>query len=74
MAVPGPVSGPSSLKLKKKLNDVMLSKRPKFDPAEQEIAPFVFNYHDTFFCERTPAVAGSLRRMAALHALNHIFK
>lgn len=73
-ALPGPITGPSSLKLKQKLADMMSSKRPKFDATEQEVAPLLFNYYDTLYCERTPAAASSLRRMAALHALNHVFK
>ena len=73
-ALPGPITGPSSLKLKQKLADMMSSKRPKFDTTEQEVAPLLFNYYDTLYCERTPAEASSLRRMAALHALNHVFK
>ena len=73
-ALPGPITGSSSLKLKQKLAAMMSSKRPKFDTTEQEVAPLLFNYYDTHYCERTPAGASSLRRMAALHALNHVFK
>ena len=74
VSIPGPISGPGGLKLKQKLKDVVMAKRPRFDATEQEIAPLLFNYYDTLYCERTVATSDSLRRMAALHALNHVFK
>ncbi|KAJ4306193.1 rRNA-binding ribosome biosynthesis protein utp25 [Collariella sp. IMI 366227] len=72
--LPGPIKGISDLKLKKRLNEVMDSKHPKFDEVEQTIAPLLFNYQDLLHCNRTPASSDSVRRMAGLHALNHIFK
>jgi U3 small nucleolar RNA-associated protein 25 len=72
--LPAAVSGPSDLKLKKKLRDVVQSKSVSFRNTEQLLAPFIFNYHDTLFCDRTLHKADSIRQLAALHALNHIFK
>ncbi|KAL2264845.1 hypothetical protein VTJ83DRAFT_7355 [Remersonia thermophila] len=73
-ALPASVSGPADLKLKKKLRETMESRHPKFDPVEQTIAPLLFNYHDLLYCNRTVARSQAIRRMACLHALNHIFK
>ncbi|KAL2173229.1 uncharacterized protein P884DRAFT_212563 [Thermothelomyces heterothallicus CBS 202.75] len=72
--LPAPVSGISDLKLKKRLHDAMASKHPKFDQVEQTIAPLLFNYQDVLYCNRTVAGSQGVRRMAALHALNHVFK
>ncbi|KAK0728615.1 hypothetical protein B0T26DRAFT_636794 [Lasiosphaeria miniovina] len=72
--LPRPVSGISGLKLKKKLSETMGPKHATFDPTEQTIAPLLFNYSDLLYCNRTVAGAESVRRMACLHALNHIFK
>ncbi|KAK4156263.1 hypothetical protein C8A00DRAFT_30858 [Chaetomidium leptoderma] len=72
--LPAPVSGISDLKLKKKLQEAMEPKHPKFDQVEQTIAPLLFNYQDILYCNRTVAGSQGLRRMACLHALNHIFK
>lgn len=71
---PGPVSKPLDLKLKKKLAEAYTAKRPGFDAAQQLLAPFLFNYLDTLFCQRTLENADSLRRLTLLHALNHTFK
>jgi U3 small nucleolar RNA-associated protein 25 len=73
-ALPGALSGPATLKLKKKLSEVVMTKHPRFATHEQLLAPFIFNYQDTLYCERTVSQADSLRRLAALHSLNHIFK
>ncbi|KAH8893163.1 DUF1253-domain-containing protein [Thozetella sp. PMI_491] len=73
-SLPGPISGPNGLKLKKKLHEVIVSKRPQFDATEKEVAPLIFNYYDTLYCDRTISASESLRRMVALHALNHVFK
>lgn len=73
-ALPAAVSGISDLKLKKRLRESMEPKHPKFDPTEQTIAPLLFNYQDILYCNRTVAGSQGIRRMACLHALNHIFK
>lgn len=73
-SLPGPVAGIADLKLKKRLKESMAPKREKFDAVEQTIAPLLFNYQDLLYCDRTVAGGQSVRRMACLHALNHIFK
>ncbi|KAK3327822.1 hypothetical protein B0T19DRAFT_174848 [Cercophora scortea] len=72
-SMPGPVSGIADLKLKQKLQESM-AKHAKFDAVEQTIAPLLFNYNDMLYCNRTVAGGASVRRMACLHAVNHIFK
>ncbi|KAL2256554.1 hypothetical protein VTK26DRAFT_1492 [Humicola hyalothermophila] len=72
--LPAPVLGISDLKLKKRLNEAMASKHAKFDQVEQTIAPLLFNYRDILYCNRTVAGSQGIRRMACLHALNHVFK
>ncbi|EFW99207.1 nucleolus protein required for cell [Grosmannia clavigera kw1407] len=72
---PAAVTGPGDLKLKQKLlESVLQSKRPVFDAVEQSLAPLLFNYYDMLYCERTPANGQSLRHIACLHAVNHVFK
>jgi U3 small nucleolar RNA-associated protein 25 len=72
--LPAPVSGISDLKLKKRLQEAMATKHAKFDQVEQTIAPLLFNYQDILYCNRTVSGSQGIRRMACLHALNHIFK
>jgi len=67
-------TGPSDLNIKSKLRDEISSQRPKFDQLEQRVASLLFQYHDTLFCERTVENAERLRRLACLHAVNHVFK
>lgn len=73
-SLPAPISGIADLKLKKKLREAMETKHPKFDQVEQSIAPLLFNYQDMLYCNRTVSGSQGIRRMACLHALNHIFK
>ncbi|KAK8877431.1 DUF1253-domain-containing protein [Apiospora arundinis] len=63
----------SSLKLKQKLKEAA-AKKPTLDKLEQVLYPITFGYSDLLFCNRTPKNGGKLRRMACLHAVNHIFK
>ncbi|KAK0643132.1 hypothetical protein B0T16DRAFT_354567 [Cercophora newfieldiana] len=71
---PKPISGISELNLKNKLKESMEQKHAKFGAVEQTIAPYIFNYQDLLYCNRTVSGAPSVRRMACLHALNHVFK
>ncbi|EKD14426.1 uncharacterized protein L3040_005741 [Drepanopeziza brunnea f. sp. 'multigermtubi'] len=71
---PATILGPSQLKLKQKLANVMGKQRPNFDPLEKSLAPLMFNYQDILFCERNTGNSESLRRLACLHAVNHVFK
>jgi U3 small nucleolar RNA-associated protein 25 len=73
-SLPAPVSGITDLKLKKRLQEAMATKHPKFDQVEQTIAPLLFNYQDILYCNRTVPGSQGIRRMACLHALNHVFK
>jgi hypothetical protein len=73
-SLPAPMSAISDLKLKKRLQETMASKHPKFDQVEQTIAPHLFNYQDILYCNRTVSGSQGIRRMACLHALNHIYK
>jgi U3 small nucleolar RNA-associated protein 25 len=68
------VSDIGGLKLKQKLVASVTKQVTTFDPLEQAIAPFIFNYHDILFCERSPAASERLRRLTCLQAINHIFK
>jgi U3 small nucleolar RNA-associated protein 25 len=71
---PAAVLGIGGLKLKQKLAACVTRQITTFDPLEQSIAPFLFNYHDILFCERSPANSDRLCRLTCLHAVNHIFK
>lgn len=72
--VPSPVLRAADLPLKHKLLETGAVKKMKFDAVEQSLAPYVFGYNDVLYCDRTIANGESLRRMACLHALNHVFK
>jgi U3 small nucleolar RNA-associated protein 25 len=69
-----PISGPAELKLKQKLAGIMSKERPEFDDLEKHIAPPIFSYQDVLYCERHPRNSENLRRLACLHAVNHVFK
>lgn len=68
------IPGPSSLKLKHRLIGTMNKLRPAFDKLEQVLYPITFGYQDLLLCGRSASNSDSLRRMASLHAVNHIFK
>jgi len=72
--LPATVSSIGGLKLKQKLAASVTKQVTTFDPLEQTITPFIFNYHDILFCERSPATSERLRRLTCLHVINHIFK
>jgi U3 small nucleolar RNA-associated protein 25 len=74
VTLPASIAGPASLKLKQKLATSFNEKATTFDTLEQTIAPCLFNHQDLLFCERTPANSERLRRLACLHATNHVFK
>lgn len=68
------IPGPSSLKLKHRLIGTMDKLRPTFDKLEQVLYPITFGYQDLLFCGRSVSNSDNLRRMACLHAVNHVFK
>lgn len=72
--LPKAINGPKDLRLKKKLEENVTGRWTEFNDTEKLLAPLVFNHFDTLFCERTISNSASLRRMACLHALNHVFK
>lgn len=71
---PRPITSAKLLKLKNRVIEPAQRLMPEFDALEQALAPYVFDYHDVLFGARTVSNAESLRRLACLHALNHIFK
>lgn len=74
VVLPKPATSPADLKLKQKLREVAGTQKPEFDALEGLLSSFLFNHQDTLFCERTIANTASLRWIASLHALNHVFK
>lgn len=72
-AAPAPVSSPTELFLKHKLQESMANKK-KLDATEQALAPYLFGYKDLLYCNRNVSTGKSVRRLACLHALNHVFK
>ncbi|KAH8685656.1 hypothetical protein BGZ60DRAFT_395736 [Tricladium varicosporioides] len=71
---PTRVSEPSDLKLKQKLVGTYSKQQPTFNDLEKSIAGNMFSYQDILYCERKPSNAAGLRRLACLHAVNHVFK
>jgi len=62
------------MKLKKRLLEPANRAISHFGPLETALMPAISNYQDVLYGGRTPANADSLRNMACLHALNHVFK
>ncbi|ROW13331.1 hypothetical protein VPNG_05491 [Cytospora leucostoma] len=73
ITVPAPTSSASELHLKHRLQESMKEKR-KLDTVEQSLAPYLFGYRDLLYCDRKLSNGKSIRRLACLHALNHIYK
>ncbi|KAI0456946.1 hypothetical protein F5B21DRAFT_119678 [Xylaria acuta] len=71
---PTTLSGSSNLKLKHRLIEIANKLRPTFDKLEQVLYPITFGYQDLLFCGRSANNSENLRRMACLHAVNHVFK
>ncbi|KAI1133402.1 DUF1253-domain-containing protein [Nemania abortiva] len=71
---PTSIPGPSGLKLKHRLIETTNKLRPTFDKLEQILYPITFGYQDLLFCGRSASNSETLRRMACLHAVNHVFK
>lgn len=74
MDFPAPISTPAGLKLKQKLAGPISKQRSKFDDLESTTAGALFNYKDVLYCERHPSNSERLRRLACLHAVNHVYK
>lgn len=74
ITVPGPVSSPANLSLKHKLQESAAVKNFSFDAVEQSLAPYMFGYRDLHYCNRSSNNGKSVRQLACLHALNHVFK
>lgn len=74
LPLPAPITSVSNLHLKKRLKEVMEFKRSTFGVVEKTVAPFLFNYRDMLYCDRTVGSSQDLRNLAALHALNHLYK
>ncbi|KAF2202462.1 DUF1253-domain-containing protein [Delitschia confertaspora ATCC 74209] len=62
------------LKLKNRLVETGEEILSSFSSSEQSIVPAIFNYQSVLYGSRTVKNAPRLRHIAALHALNHIFK
>jgi len=62
------------MKLKHRLLEPATKVISHFDQIQTALMPAVSNYQDVLFGGRTPENAKSLRDMACLHALNHVFK
>lgn len=74
ISAPAPISDPSDLSLKHRLKQSLEAQKTKFDAVEQSVAPYLFGYRDLLYCNRNLSNGKSLRRIACLHALNHVFK
>ncbi|KAG7414247.1 U3 small nucleolar RNA-associated protein 25 [Fusarium oxysporum f. sp. rapae] len=72
--IPKPIAGLEGLQLKQKLRDTSSHKIGDFDALQRTLGPLIFNYNDVLFCDRTVRNSDSLRELACLHALNHVFK
>lgn len=73
-----PSKPPRSIKemsfLKRRLQQTAPGSMKVLDRIQQALAPRLLNYEDILFTARSPANAASLRDLACLHALNHVYK
>ena len=68
------MSSIKSAKLKKRLVVPAMALLPKLTPLQKELAPGILEYKDLIFSGRTSENAEDLRRLACVHALNHLYK
>ncbi|GAO18487.1 hypothetical protein UVI_02041770 [Ustilaginoidea virens] len=73
LGTPAPC-GYEGLRLKQKLQEAALKKMDKLDATQQAILPWLFEYKDILYCDRTVKNSTTLRQAVCLHALNHVFK
>jgi U3 small nucleolar RNA-associated protein 25 len=69
-----PLTSPDQLKLKKRLVEPCQKVFSQIDGLIKSLAPYVLRYQDLLFAARSVQNASSLRRLTALHILNHVFK
>ncbi|KAL1302141.1 hypothetical protein AAFC00_002575 [Neodothiora populina] len=69
-----PCKSVKQLHLKQRLADAAQTQIPEIGALEQVISPYIFNYQDLLCGARTIENAASLRKLASLHALNHVYK
>lgn len=69
-----PTKSLDQFKLKQRLAEAAQKHISLSGDLEQAISPYLFNYQDLLCGSRTVENAASLRRLASLHALNHIYK
>ena len=68
------VSALRELTLKQRLRDSSGKLIPPMDKLSGNLAFHLFNYHDILFPHRTLVNSEILRKLACLHAINHVFK
>ena len=68
------VSALKELTLKQRLRESSRELIPLMDKLSGNLAFNLFNYHDIFFPHRTLDNSEILRKLACLHAINHVFK
>ena len=68
------VSVPKELTLKQRLRESSGRLMPPLDKLSGNLASNLFNYHDILFPHRTLDNSEILRKLACLHAINHVFK
>ena len=68
------VSALKELTLKQRLRETSGKVMPPMDKLSGNLAFNLFNYHDILFPHRTLDNSEILRKLACLHAINHVFK
>ena len=68
------VSALKELTLKQRLRETSGKVMPPMDKVSGNLAFNLFNYHDILFPHRTLNNSEILRKLACLHAINHVFK
>ena len=68
------VSVPKELTLKQRLRESSGRLMAPLDKLSGNLASNLFNYHDILFPHRTLDNSEMLRKLACLHAINHVFK
>jgi U3 small nucleolar RNA-associated protein 25 len=70
----GTVSGAESLMLKQKFRGHAKEELASLDGLMGSLAYSIFHYRDVLFTHRTLDNCANIRKLACLHALNHVFK
>ncbi|KAI9167642.1 U2 small nucleolar RNA-associated protein [Paramyrothecium foliicola] len=72
--VPSHLTSLNGLRLKQKLKETASKSMGQLTDAQQALGRPIFDYQDVLHCDRSVKNSDQLRKLACLHAVNHVFK